>query len=134
MHDFLDHLKDYMYDLFDYLKDYEDWVLSLGSSPTLAVRAIVYDLLVIVTLPTIKQSPPSVKSFLMFALVNMLTWGYFWIATGWVSPSWQIHMRVLIIHLLFLSGIALVITLFAKYVLGYEDRSYPRRRHDDWGR
>lgn len=113
---------------------YEQWVVGLGTRPTALVLAVVFTLLAAVTAPTAIRAPRSIIAFFWFALANMVTWHLIWWINPRLSAQWQLHSRVLMIHILTVSGAALIVTLIGKYVFGTEDlpshRAAQTSKHD----
>lgn len=134
--------------------DYEVWTTTAGGRPTLAVLGFVWIALVAVHLPSIKHWAKSVQAFVAFALVNIFVWHWSWWGRGLVTDSprrapvpetgWALHVTTMMIHLLIITGVGLIVALFGKYVLGWEDeptngeRVWTERagndRRDGWGK
>ena len=128
-------------DISDWIHDYEHWVSTVGGRPTVAILATVFTLLAAVTIP-IARSPHSMRAFFWFALANSFTWNWFWwarsIATSTDRPQpppetgLSLHVMVFVVHILIITGIGLIISMFGKYWFGWEDHPPNlRRRHDD---
>lgn len=104
-----------------WLVNYERWVNKPGTNPGIVSYAVVFTLLALVTLPSIRRWTKSVRAFFWFSATNAFSWIYLWLLEGRISPAWQVHMRVLIIHAITVTGAWLVGSLVGKYILGWED-------------
>lgn len=107
--------------MYDDFQRFEKWSLDLATKPTVQVFMITFICLFIIALFHPKPWTRSHIAWIVFALVNITVWAYF----NWIksikSAEWQLHIQFFITLFAALSGPVLVILLFGKYVLGWED-------------
>lgn len=107
----------------DLLARYEDFVLSIGTRPTVALFLAIFVILALIGAIGYRNGTRSFRMWFWFCLTNVGVWAFLYWGSR-LSQSNSDHVRLILIHVTIITGHLFGFAL-ARRVLGREDRANP---------
>lgn len=102
----------------DLLANYEEWVLSVGTRPTVSLFLAIFVALAIIGFFGYRRGSRSFRAWFWFSLANVGAWAYlYW--GGNLSQENNDHVRLFLIHFTLITGPCFCVAL-ALRILGGE--------------